>query len=137
MSENKIEKFLKLRYFLTVFIVTLHLSFGIWTLAKNSNVSPNFFSILFISAILRLINNRWLYRALILLNIFDFVSLLSYVIGRCQENFPVNTLRDSYYWLIDMSIFRWNVAFWVLQISLIVYLITVEIEVYKEKNSLV
>ncbi len=135
MNESRINKFLKLRYFLTVFIVIFYMLFGIW-IAENSNVyGINW--ILFVSGILILINNRWLYRILIFYHIFDFGSNLSYVIERCLDNFPTNTLRESYYWLIDMEIFRWNVAFWILQISLIIYLIAVEIKVYKNKNSLV
>ncbi len=137
MNENKIKRFLKLRYFFTAFIVITYILFyGMWILAENPIFYPSF-PILLISAILILINNRWLYRTLILLNSFNFVSDLSYVIGRCLENFPINTLRDSYYWLVDMTIFHWNVAYWILQISLIVYLIALEIKVYKNKNSLV
>ncbi len=125
-----------MRYFFTVFILIPYSFYGVWTLAENFNYYPTF-PILPISAILILINNRWVYRTLILLNIFAFVSQLIYVIERCQDNFPINTLQKSYYWLIDMHIFRWTIAFWILQISLIVYLIAVEIKVYKNKNSLV
>jgi len=136
MNENKIKKFLKLRYFFTVFIVIFYILYGMWIFAENSNVfGINWIPL--ISAILILINNRWLYRITIFYHIFDFASHLSYVIERCQERFPINTLQESYYWLVDTSIFRWTIAFWLLQISLIVYLITVEIIVCKNKNSLV
>ena len=138
MCENKINRFQKPRYFLAVSIVILNLFFyGIEILAENSIFHANFSSVLFISAILILINNRWLNLILILLNIFDFISLLNYVIGRCQDNFPVNTLQNSYYWLINMSEFHWTLAYWILQISLIIYLIAEEIRIYKNKNSLV
>ncbi len=138
MNENKIKKFLKPRYFFTVSIVIFYILFGMWMLTENSNPYVTGINwIPFISAFLILINNRWLDRVLIFYHTFNFASHLSYVIGRCQENFPINTLQESYYWLIDMHIFRWTLAFWILQISLIVYLIAVEIKVYKNKKTLV
>jgi hypothetical protein len=138
MNENKIEKFLKPRYFFTLFIVILYILFGMWMVAENSNpyiVGINWTPL--ISVFLILINNRWSDRIVLFYYIFDFAKTFSYVIGRCRENFPTNTLQESYYWLIDMPSFRWTLAFWILQISLIVYLFAVEIKIYKNKKSLV
>ena len=138
MNENKIKGFPKLRYFFMVFIVSFYILFGVWTLTENSNPYVTGINwIPLISAFLILINNRWTDRVLIFYHIFGFASELSYVIGRCRENFPTNTLQESYYWLMDMHDFRWTLVFWLFQISLIVYLIAVEIKVYKNKHSLV
>lgn len=131
-DNNKIRRFLKSRYLLTTITVTLYF---FYKLLVNAEFYPEFL-VLLISAILLLIKNIWLYRMLILLNIFVLISQINYVIDRCLENFPINTLRESYYWLINMNIFYWNVAFWVIQIGLIIYLIAVEIKFYKYKNIL-
>ncbi len=138
MNENNIKKFLKPRYFYAILIVIFYILNGMWMLAENSDpyvVGINW--IPFISAFLILLNYRWTDRILIFYHVFNFVSAFGYVIGRCRENFPINTLQKSYYWLIDMHDFYWLLAFWVLQISLIVYLIAVEIKVYKNKKSLI
>ena len=138
MNEGKIKRLLKSRYFFILFFVTFYILFGIWMLIENTDpyiVGVNW--IPFISIFLILVNKRWADGILILYNIFSFASQLSYVIGRCQENFPKNTLQESYYWLINMDIFCWNLSFWILQISLIIYLFAVEIKVYKNKYSLV
>ena len=138
MNENKIKKFFKLRYFFTAFIIIFYILFGMWMRTENSNPYVTGINwIAFISAFLILINNRWSDRIVLFYHIFDFAKTLSYVISRCRENFPTNTLQESYYWLVDMSIFHWTIAFWILQISLIIYLIAVEIKVYKNKHSLV
>lgn len=131
MNSDKIKKFLTFRYLLTATIISLYLSYKLWL---NSEFYPEFI-ILLVSSILILIKSIWLYRVLILLNIFVLVSQINYVIERCLDNFPTNTLQESYYWLTGMNIFYWNFAFWLLQISLIVYLIALEIKVYKVKNS--
>lgn len=133
MNENKIKRLLKLRYFFALILISFYLLYKQWIYVETYYVDP---VILPVSAILILINNRWIFRALILLNVFSFVSLLIYVIKRCQERFPTNTLRDSYYWLIELSSFHWTVAFWLLQICLVGYLITLEVKAYKNKNSL-
>ncbi len=132
MNDNKIGRFLKSRYLLTTIIVTLYFLYKLWL---DAEFYPEFL-VLLISAILILIENIWLYRMLILLNIFVLISQINYVVGRCLDNFPINTLQESYYWLVDKNIFYWNVAFWIMQISLIIYLISVEIKVYKTKNIL-
>ncbi len=138
MNYNKIKKFPKMRYFFTLSIVIFYILFGMWMHTDNSNPYVTGINwIPFISAFLILINNKWTDRILIFYHIFNFTSHLSFVIRRCRENFPTNTLQESYYWLIDMPSFRWDFAFWILQIGLIVYLITVEIKVYKNKKSLV
>lgn len=132
MNDEKIKRFLQSRYLLTIIIVILYFLYKLWL---HSEFYPEFV-VLLISAILLLIKSIWLYRMLILLNLFVLVAQINYVIGRCLDNFPTNTLQESYYWLIDKNIFYWNIAFWILQISLIIYLIGVEIKVYKAKNSL-
>jgi hypothetical protein len=134
MNKTKIEKFLQFRYFLSVFIVLLYFYYKSWIYADAYYLD---FLPLFISAVLILIFNRWLYRILILLNVIVLLAQFNYVIGSCLEKFPTNTFRESYYWLIDMSAFHWSFIFWILQICLIVYLIVIETKIYKNKNSLV
>jgi hypothetical protein len=133
MNKTKVKRFLEFKYFLSVFIVILYLSYKNWIYV---NVYYLDFLPLFVSAILILIDNRWLYRILILLNVFILSGQLNYIIGRCFENFPTNTFTNSYHWLIDMPAFHWSLAFWVLQISLVIYLIAVENKFYRNRNSL-
>lgn len=133
MNASSVKTLLKFRYFLSVFITILYLSYKSWVYNDSYYID---FIPLFISAISILIVNRWLYRVLILVNIFVLSAQLNYVIGRCLENFPINTLTNSYYWLIDMPAFHWSFIFWILQINLIIYLIALEVKFYKNKNSL-
>lgn len=134
MNKTKIEKFLQLRYFLSVFIVLLYFYYKSWIYVDIYYLD---FQPFLISSILILIVNRWLYGILILLNVFILLIHFNYVIGRCLEKFPTNTFTESYNWLIDTPAFHWGFIFWVLQICLIVYLIVVETKIYKNKNSLV
>ncbi len=133
MNKTKVKKFLQFRYFLSVFIVILYLSYKSWIYTDIYYLD---FLPLFISATLVLIINHWLYRILILLNVFVLSAQLNYIIGSCLERFPINTVTSSYHWLIDMPAFHWCLIFWVLQINLIIYLIAVEIKFYKNRNSL-
>ncbi len=133
MNKTKVKKFLQFRYFLSVFIVILYLSYKSWIYTDIYYLD---FLPLFISATLILIINHWLYRILILLNVFVLSAQLNYIIGSCLERFPINTVTSSYHWLIDMPAFHWCLIFWVLQINLIIYLIAVEIKFYKNRNSL-
>jgi hypothetical protein len=133
MNKTIVKRFLQFRYFLTIFIVILYLSYKNWIYVDVYYLD---FLPLFISANLVLIVNRGLYRILVLLNVFVLSGQLNFIIGNCLERFPTNTLTNSYHWLIDMPAFQWCLIFWVLQINLIIYLIAAEIKFYKNKNSL-
>lgn len=137
MNEGKIKKFLKLRSFFSIAIVLLYLLHRMFV-EPCENCSIYYLNaVLFISAIFILINNHWIYRILICLNVLALMSDLYVVIVAVHYAFGIGTLNKQLLFLLELDDFRWNVAFCFLQISLIIYLITVEIKVYKNKNSLV
>ncbi len=134
MSENKIKRLLKLRYFFALILISFYLLYKILVQWKYPEFYPDYL-FLVISAILLLFNNNWTNRFLIFLNIYDFASQLTYVVQRCQDNFSVNVFGNCFYWLKDINFFlNWNFGFWILQIGLIIYLVTLEIVIYKNKN---
>ncbi len=65
------------------------------------------------------------------------MSDLYVVIVAIHYAFGIGALNKQLRFLVGMDDFQWSVAFWFLQISLIIYLVAIEIKVYKTKNSLV
>lgn len=134
MNESKIRRLLKLRYCFALILISFYILYKISVQWKYPEFYPDYLFPV-ISAILLFFNNHWINRFLILLNIFDFALQLTYVVQRCQDKFSVNIFGNCFYWLNDINFFlNWNFGFWILQISLIIYLITLEIVIYKNKS---
>lgn len=131
MKKENLKIFVYLRYIFTVIILALYY-LNAWLVEVDYYGLDPLHWILGISAILLLINFSWIDRVLILINLLAFSLKLIALFVNCKNMFL--TYFECFQFLSNTGYLYWEIVFRIVQISLVIYLIAVEIKVYKSER---
>ena len=94
--------------------------------------------VLFVSALLLLFNNLWVNRALLVLNIFALLYNGYFdVIRNCMSDYSSRYLFDCGWFSWENIWLPWWIAYWCMQIIVVVFLLMQERKLYIKKRHLV
>ena len=140
MKNKILSKNLNFRLLFLLVIISYHFTYAIWKqhLVLSEDFGPGLIDgVLFVSAILLLINNRWINRFLLGLNILALIAYIYYdIIRNCQIEHLSEDLYKCGWFSLENIWLPWWLVYWFLQITLIIYLIFSEKKNYNQKRKL-
>jgi hypothetical protein len=123
-----------------VIVASYYFAYAIWKsqLTLLEVFGPRFVDyVLVVSIVLLVVNKRFVDRTILYLNILALAWHLYFdVIQNCRDQYMSSLLMDCGWFRLDNIWLPWWVAYWLMQVSLVAYLLICELADFRRKRIL-